>query len=202
MPVDHFAKFPANLSISDTEIVFPNKYVMEWNTETDWFSVFNNDFILVTHCKYNLYAKIGSIDTPDKLQVNYHLHSISNQTAVVRGWLMANCFLISPAPKVDECCLTIKYSRTSPDTFYSANFCLPGTWVTHIIVDETGKYFALYDFEDDYTLVMNHNFIICYSIRCASYPTALTWTDNKLMLTQSNRWTNEHTTVEVNTMKV
>lgn len=199
MPKDVYVDYPANLVIGDKEIVFPNKYKISWDITKDWFSVFHNDFILVVHERSNVYARIGSLDNPEKLQVDYHLHLIARSENVIRGWLMADCFLISPDPTEAGSCLTIKYSRSNPDTFYGSNLCLPGSWATHLIVEEKGKYFALYDDEDDYTVVMDDMFNIYYSCRSVYYCKALKWKDDKLVLVRSSRWEDKSCENEIDT---
>jgi len=125
-----------------------------WNAKTDFVNVTNEWITISRNAGTSVDVYVKNYVTGEETKDKQHFFWASFQRSTrVRAWMVKGYLLLSPIPSYDHGC----YLRVVPITDETKSqldrtdlhHALFGHWVTKIVVDETGEYFALYDYEDD-----------------------------------------------------
>lgn len=188
MPTDPACNF-GNWVITPMHIYFPNaRSEMRWNETTDWLSIGGDRFILIQ----KRHAIIGKIDEPVPPLLKTDLYLTIPEDTLVRAWLLADTFLISPKPDYRQAQYLAQFSMET-HRYYKAMPCLMGAWVSQVCVDPTGMYFVVYDYEDDYTVVYDSGMKKLGAWRCGSVPRKIEIgaDSESVVVTNMHRWTKQ-----------
>ena len=183
MPQDNFIVFSSLWNFNKDSIVFPCGEIMEWNREEDWFSKDETRYIFIK----DKIVCIGNIDAPNTGVYVLCLNDCVPKDCLIRGWLLKDHFLISPKPNYESAQFLMRLPMIK-SFFYEAFPTIASTWVSGVVVSKCGTLFALYDYEDDATVVFNEEMKHVKYMRCGSFPTDLQMEDDRIVLTMKGRW--------------
>lgn len=182
MPVDAWAKFPAGTHISGTEVEVPGRPSVKWDAGREWLSCLGDDFVVA---RRSVAGEVTVVIYEAAGERVFELGWVFGGDEVVRCWLMADCFLVSPFPdlKGRHACNTVRYDRRRQPRYYESNLCLPVTWISYLFAEPTGRYFVFFDHESDCTVVMDSRKLTAvHSSKGVTAPRELFWTRGRLML--------------------
>lgn len=176
MPVDPHARFPEGTDFSATAVFVPGRSgPVAWASETDWVSCLGMDFIVVSNSRGEVTVVVYEFPS---LSVQYSLGNVfsSPPTVAVKGWLLADCFLVAAGT-------VVRYPRHRHPKYYEANLCLPATCITYLIAEKTGRYFAFYDHTNDTAVVMDSKDLsVLFSTKGAILPRDILLAHDRILL--------------------